>query len=217
MRRRMRSAAGRTAAYLFAGHAVVVVASLVLNVLSAHALGPAGRGELALLLQVAYLLGVCAVAGVDRAYPAATPAAGRAAEREVRRLLAPGVGALVAAAAGGAALTAAARGPAAAYPLLVGLMAVAVVGLTAVRTGAAAAGTGRRYLGANLASQGLLVAGALALTAAGQDRATAWLALYAAAPLLVVAVLWVRRPAAAPAAAVARLRRVRAEGRRILP
>ncbi|GGJ91580.1 hypothetical protein GCM10010123_21750 [Pilimelia anulata] len=233
------SAAGRTAWYLLAGHAVVLVAGLGVNMASAHALGPGGRGELALLLQLSYLLGVVLVAGVDRAYPAALPAPATfaAARREVAALVAPAaVPVGLGCAAVAALLAVRGAGAPALYPLLVGGLAIASLGLTTIRISAATVADGRGYLRANVAAQALLLAGAALLALTARGGPAAWLAVYAAAPLTAVAAhRFAARPpdprrvsgAAAPAgagdaagpdpAAVARRRRIRAAGRRLLP
>ncbi|GGK29961.1 hypothetical protein GCM10010124_23380 [Pilimelia terevasa] len=217
------SAAGKTTGYLLAGHGVVLGVSLAVNALSAHALGPDGRGALALALQCAYLLHLVVVAGVDRAYPLAlpAPAAVGPAARECGRLVVPGAVAVAVLGAAVGALLAARGGGAAAgapLPVLVAAVAVASVGLTAVRTAAVTVGDGATYLRAHLLGQATVLCGAVVLAAAGQGAPTAWLALYAAAPLVVVGAGYLRgRGGPAPDAGPARAGRIRSAGRRLLP
>ena len=221
------STAGRTTWYLLSGQAVVIGASMALNVFSAHALGPSGRGALALALQFSYLLHLVVVGGLDRAYPIATPAPVSlpAAQRELIRLVTPSA-LLVLAISGVAALVVALRGDfGAVYPLLVGLFAVAALGLTTVRVGAATLGAGRDYLHANLATQGVLVLVALWLVTSHNSAPTAWLAAYALAPLGAIAWCWRGARRSGPVGrglrwgdgdAVQR-RRIRAQGWQLLP
>ena len=54
------------AAALLLAQVCVAANALVVNVLAARALAPAGRGELALLLQVAYLGSLVLLLGIDR-------------------------------------------------------------------------------------------------------------------------------------------------------
>src|SRR4051794_4544965 len=56
---------------LLAGQIVVAVFALGINVFAARSMGPQGRGELALLLQISYVVTAFGLAGADRAYPAA--------------------------------------------------------------------------------------------------------------------------------------------------
>src|SRR3954468_24584816 len=77
----------------------VAGSALVVNVLAARALAPAGRGELALLLQVAYLGSLLLLLGIDRSVVAvfAGTAPGTATRALLDLLLRPaGLGLVVA-------------------------------------------------------------------------------------------------------------------------
>jgi len=67
------------------------VASLAINALAARTMGPAGRGSLALFLQLTYLANLLAMAGTDRSYSATVPLGrgARNAAADVLRLVAP--------------------------------------------------------------------------------------------------------------------------------
>ncbi|HWG98676.1 MAG TPA: polysaccharide biosynthesis C-terminal domain-containing protein [Pilimelia sp.] len=171
------------AGQLLTGHVVVLAASLVVNVVSARVLGPAGRGELALLLQLGYVLQIFGVAGSDRAYPAlAHPTPGLpAAARDLGRLVAPSLLALVGACLlAGAALSVGGPVPPGYGPGLAALVLAGVL-LVTLRTASVAAGTAGFYLRLNVASQLVLVAGTLTLMALEVATPLTWLAVYAAA------------------------------------
>jgi O-antigen/teichoic acid export membrane protein len=61
----------RVTSTLVLTQAAVAVVAVIVNVVSARLMGPSGRGELALYLQLAYLVGSLSMIGIDRAYIAA--------------------------------------------------------------------------------------------------------------------------------------------------
>jgi O-antigen/teichoic acid export membrane protein len=179
-----------TATALLAAQLAVAVASLLVNVLAARAMGPADRGRVALGLQVAYLGTAMALAGVDRAYLATALPGVRAgaALRDLRRLAVPGAALAAVVCTAGLVLHPAAAGwLVAAYGVCVGNAAMLLV-----RTAAAAAADGRVYLRAAAAGQAGLITAAAGLTATHQHTPAAWLAAYAAALCLPAAAVAAR-------------------------
>ncbi|MEU2616272.1 hypothetical protein ABZ570_32625 [Micromonospora sp. NPDC007271] len=213
----------RTTALLMAPQMATAAASLLINVLAARTLGPAGRGQIALLLQVGYLTNLCAQAGTDRAYPVLIPP-GRtplAALADTLRLVTPTGLLVVAAAVPVVAVVGADTGDGIALTVVVFVVAAAaMVTGGAVRTAAAASGTAVPFAVGALTGQVVLIAAACALTTAEVDSAAGWLAAYAAALTTAPALSWLllrrRTPPIGPSPA-AGLRQARQLGLRLLP
>lgn len=175
------------AANLLGAQAATAVTALVLNVLAARTMGPAGRGEIAQVLQICYVVVAVAIAGADRAYPvlAADPPLA-VAVRQTARLVRPGVVAV-----GGVCLLV--------WPVLavggvrfggsVAVLAVLVAGsagMAALRAAAVAAGSGSVVRDATLVGQlGLLATGCV-LAGMRVDGPVWWLAAYGVWLLLPV-------------------------------
>lgn len=190
----------RRSALAIAGHLVgaqlvVGAASLAVNAMAARTMGPSGRGNLALLLQITYLTTMIAMAGTDRSYPATVahqPSARRAAADTLRLVVPSAAVGLVAAAP---VVTAVSGAPS--NPLLTvasfAVTACALVAASALRTAAAAAGVVRPYVLATIVGQLALVASATLLTGAGVSSPDVWLLVYGAAigagPLVAWALL----------------------------
>jgi O-antigen/teichoic acid export membrane protein len=206
------------AGQLFGSQLAVAGFSLAVNILSARTMGPAGRGAVALGLQLAYVCTALAMAGVDRMYPASVPEGLTFpdAVRDLRRLVIPGSVAV----AGGFLAAGALWHQFGAFAAVAGAVTVGNTASVTMRTAAAAAVTGRFYLRASLSTQILLVAGAVGLSAAGVRSPVGWLALYAitlAGPSIVVGAAAVRRAPEAYCGDRALLRRVRLAGFTVVP
>src|SRR4051794_26300734 len=214
------------AAALLLAQVCVAGSALVVNVLAARALAPSGRGELALLLQVAYLGSLLLLLGIDRSLVAVF--AGSAPVTAARALL-------------GLLLRPSGLGLAAALLLLVvpapwsaswsrwlavaALFAVVNAFVRGGRAVAIAADRQADYVRFTLQSQALLLTGAAVLAAAGVQDTGAWLAVYlgsAALPTAVQLLRWGPRradPAGEQAGEGAReaVAHARREGLQLLP
>ena len=211
---------------------VVAGTAFSVNVLAARALGASGRGDLALLLQVAYLATLALLLGVDRSLVTTYAGAGageglRAAARLLR------VPALVAGAAALLAALAPLPGPWRAGIAVVVVFALSNAALRALRAVAIASGRQLGYLLVVVTGQGALLASAAALLVAGVDQVLVWVAVYVVVTALPVAVCWRRlaRPGRGPGpsgdgvgahgigadATAARIASARREGWALLP
>lgn len=182
-----------TAGHLVGAQLIVAAASLVINAMAARTMGPGGRGQLALLLQITYLATMLAMAGIDRSYPATVPLQRsiRNAAVDTLRLVAPSTAVVLAVVVPlGYALGSAA--PSSRVLTAVGAAAVtaAMVAVAALRTGSAAAGSVRSFVLATVIGQGTLVATAVLLTAAGVKSSDLWLLAYGAALGIGAVVAW---------------------------
>jgi O-antigen/teichoic acid export membrane protein len=185
---------------LMVAQLAAAAASLVVNVVAARGMGPAGRGALAFFLQLTYVGSALSMAGADRALPALRrPTPGlRTAEGEVLRLLLPSFVLSAVAALVWAVGSSEADGEGAWRWTVAVAFFVALwgnVSLVALRTAAITAQQSGRYLTITVAGQAALVAGALGLLVVSVESVDAWLLLYGAAFLVPAAIaVLVRRP-----------------------
>ena len=188
-----RRSALATAGHLVGAQLVVGAASLAVNAMAARTMGPSGRGNLALLLQITYLTTMIAMAGTDRSYPASVPhqpSARRAAADTLRLVVPSAAVGLVAAAP----VVTAIGGRSNNAVLTVAGFAVTVCALVtalALRTAAAAGGVVRPYVLATILGQLALVASAAVLTATGVTSSDVWLLVYGVAVGTGPLVAWV--------------------------
>jgi len=172
-----------TTGHLVTAQLVMAACSLLINVMAARTMGPAGRGHLALLLQLAYVANLISLAGTDRSYPAtvARQPMVRRAFVDVTRLVLPSTGIVlvlavpIAYAIGGTGTA----GVVTAAGFLMTL--AALVCSCALRTGATAAGAGPVYVLATVTGQGTLAVVTAALMVDGVRTPGIWLAGYGAA------------------------------------
>ncbi|WP_448073288.1 lipopolysaccharide biosynthesis protein [Georgenia yuyongxinii] len=184
---------------LVLAQAVLALGALIINALVARGLGPEGRGEIALLLQVSYVAGVVSVLGRDRSYPLAVAAGtGRTeAARDLTRLLPVPLLLAGVLAVGAAVLIPTSDGAAIiAWGLL--LLVTANLSTRGLRAVSIVAGSGRRYLAAMCASQLGMVAAAVGLLMQQVTAPAAWLVAYGVTQVLpaVVALLAAARGSA---------------------
>ena len=206
------------AAALLLAQICVAGNALVVNVLAARALAPAGRGELALLLQIAYLGSLVLLLGIDRSLVAvfAGSPTGTAARALLRLLLRPaGLGLVVSVVL----LVVPAPWPSSwsSWLAVAALFAVANGFVRGARAVAIAADRQADYVRFTLQSQLVLLAGAALLAHTGVQDAGAWLAVYllsAALPTAVQLVRWSPRGALLDPDGVTSARR---EGIQLLP
>ena len=187
---------------LLVGQVGVARGALVINILSARTLGPTGRGELALYLQIAYVVSELVILGRDRALLAVPLPEGHGARRSGNRLLiVPTILTVPVAVVigvwfhGATPLTWALGG---AMMLLV----VANCFQRITRTVAIVDGAPWRFTSPVLTSQVLLIGVGVVMLAAGAGDPVLWLILYALTlglPFLVVAAGWGDSRESAPA------------------
>jgi O-antigen/teichoic acid export membrane protein len=198
------------------------VAAFVANILAARALGPSGRGELALLLQIAYMSSLGLLLGTDRSVVAVYSGTHvRGVTRTfVRLLIAPSTICM----AGAVALLAV---PLPAFGTWrIGLAVALLFAVTnafarAVRAIAIAARRQRDYLVYGLVSDGLLLLAIGLLYILGADDSTTWLLAYLIVNTVTAAVwfgAWsCRRPPRGATGPEGGLRESRREGLQLLP
>lgn len=210
-----------TAGQLVTGQLLIGVVGLLVNILAARSMGPVGRGGFALFLQITYLANTLALAGVDRSYPA-TAGQQRDPLRagwQVLRLVTPTVLLTLASVAPVISWVAGGGANGAMTAAGFALTACALIGTTALRTGAAATGAGRGYLLATTVGQLSLLVVSVGLLVVGNEAAPVWLCGYGAAlctgPLVAWLVLGRARRAATPSRADPRP--ARRLGLRLLP
>src|SRR5690242_13795002 len=206
------------AAALLLAQICVAGNALVVNVLAARALAPAGRGELALLLQIAYLGSLVLLLGIDRSVVAVFPGTPPAttARALLRLLLRPAGLGLVA-----SLLLLVVPSPwPSSWSRWLAVAALFAVANGFVRGGRAVAIAADRqgdYVRFTLQSQVLLLAGAVLLAHAGVRDTGAWLVVYlvsAALPTALELVRWRPRRGQLDPQAVAAARR---EGIQLFP
>lgn len=213
---------------------VYAAAAFVANILAARTMGPSGRGELALLLQLAYFGSLAVLLGCDRSIVAVYQ--GQPAHVVVRvflRLLARPSAIALAVALGLIMLPLPALSDWRARLVLAALFMVSNAFDRAIRSIAIASGRAGDYLWYGLTMELLLVAGLSALMILGVAASGWWMLVYLVAGVLA-GTCWLWRwsrvggtGAATPSAAVLdaaapvpdteRLRRARREGLQLLP
>lgn len=211
-----------TAGHLITAQVVVGAVSLVINAMSARTMGPRGRGDLALLLQITYVANLIAVAGVDRSYAATVPPEHdvRSAIRDTVRLVAPTAAVVI---VGAAAVAWWIDGSGRHQRMLAAtglvLTAVSLVAASTLRTAATATGVTRPYVLSALVGQVTLLASAALLTAAGVGSSDLWLLGYGAALSVGPLAAWLllRRSGGPPARATRDLSAARRLGLRLVP
>ncbi len=208
-----------TAGHLVGAQILVGVASLAINAMAARTMGPAGRGNLALLLQITYVANMLAMAGTDRSYPAtvARDRGPRQAVADMLRLVTP-TAVVVVLATVPVVVALADDGALVAVAGFVAT-AAALVAVAMLRTGAAASAVVWPYLTAIVVGQLVLVGTAVALTAAGTTSPHTWLAFYGVALATgpVVAGVLLRRTDRSPAEVSHRVGVARRLGLRLVP
>ncbi|HET6529217.1 MAG TPA: polysaccharide biosynthesis C-terminal domain-containing protein [Actinoplanes sp.] len=171
---------------LLVGHLAIIGGSFFANLVAARTMGPAGRGELAVFLQVSYILSAVAMVGIDRAYLVAhseSPSV-RAAAREIYGLVRIAVGVILA----GCLLTSIALTPWVRSAWLYGAaLTVLVLGnglIASTRTVAVATNSARLYRRATVVAQIVLIGLVGVFATAGAGSPVIWLFGYGVAQCL---------------------------------
>ena len=222
----VRRIVGDAAAMLLAAQLVAASVAFVVNVLAARVLEPAGRGELALLLQIAYVGSLGLLLGVNRSViPVYAGEPVRAVTRAFLRLLVAPSAVGLAVAFGLLALPAAGSWRMALAVAV--LFAVVNAFARSVRAIAIAGGRHAEYLRHTLLSNGLLTAAIVPLFLLEVRESTLWLLAYLVVGAVAAALWFLRRGLSGGAlgdpadptdpADPARLREARREGLKLLP
>jgi O-antigen/teichoic acid export membrane protein len=226
----VRAAGHDASSLLLIAQLCTAAAAFATNIFAARGLGPAGRGELALLLQTAYFGSIAVVLGSDRSVVAVYTgtAVSTAARAFVRLLRTPSIIALAAAVA----IVVVPTPVPVSWRLkfcVAGLFMITNSLLRAARSVAIIAGQTRQYLlEVELTSDVLQLAGLAWLTVAGVGDSGLWVGVYLLAGTLPAAIWFVRRQPrgeAPPAgggdggaeAERVRLRQARREGVQLVP
>ncbi|MGQ0481290.1 MAG: lipopolysaccharide biosynthesis protein [Pseudonocardia sp.] len=210
------------AAVLLGAQLVVAAVAFVVNILAARALEPSGRGELALLLQIAYMGSLGLLLGANRSVLAVYSGAPvRTVTRAFVRLLTAPSAVGLAVVVGMLAVPA--LGSWRVALAIAVLFAVANAFVRSVRAIAIAAGRQLDYLRYSLLSNGLLLCAIMALFLFEVRDSSLWLLAYLVAGTTATAV-WLTRwarggagTAETPAAPLGRLGEARREGLKLLP
>ena len=181
--------------HLLAAQLIVGATALIINVLAARALEPAGRGELALGIQLSYLLSVLVLLGADRAYPVVADGKvdqAHALDDLGRLLRAPAAVVLLSCIAAGFAL-AWTFPQALLYAIGVALLALAASAVVAVRAAAIASLRSGPYMAAVVASQTLLLLICISLLVIQEREPLWWIFAYGGCTAVPVATIVARR------------------------
>jgi O-antigen/teichoic acid export membrane protein len=179
-------------AKLFIAQLITAASAFSANILAARAMGPSGRGELALLLQMAYFGSLAVLLGCDRSVVAVYTGqpAGTVTRAFLRLLLRPSAVTVLVLAAVVLPLPVLAswreRLSIAAVFLLVNALCLAI------RSIAIAAGRAQDYLVCSLIGEAVRIGGFIALVVLGRATSTDWLLVYVAADVLFGAI-WLCR------------------------
>ena len=209
---------------LLIGQIVMAATAFAANILAARALQPSGRGELALLLQIAYLCSLGLILGLDRSAPAVYNAAPVAVATRglLRLLLVPSLAGLALCLAVISVLDTIwpSQGPWRVGLLLAGLFAVVNAFVRATRGIAIATGRQWQYLRYTFVSQGLLLVLIGMLLLSGGGSSTTWMSAYLIAglvPTVGFLVVWLRGGTTGDVRATPLRRAARREGLLLLP
>lgn len=185
-------AAALPTALLMTAQAATAGGALLVNFLAAFVLDPSGRGELALWLQLGYLLTTIALLGLERPIVAHAEGEFSSVVSLLTRLVRPALLVLV-----GSAVVAAiwGLGWASELGLLVALMALFAAGniwVRANRVGYIVSRTWKPFFVTTIGYQVVLIAAAGALVLLDVDAVLAWALVYLVATLFVILHLWTR-------------------------
>ncbi len=216
----VRRMVGDAAALLLAAQLVAAGVAFVVNILAARVLEPAGRGELALLLQIAYVGSLGLLLGVNRSViPVYAGEPARTVTRAFARLLVAPSAVGLAVAFGLLALPAVGSWRVALAVAV--LFAVVNAFARSVRAIAIAGGRHADYLRHTLLSNGLLMTLVVPLFLLEVRDSTVWLLAYLVVGAVAAAAWFLRWALAGSAAAApadpARLHEARREGLKLLP
>lgn len=214
-----RPARKAVAAMLLGNQGLTAFAAFGVNLFAAQSLTTAGRGELALALQLSYLFTVAAVMGLERPFIASMHGRFTTQYRRFISLVAPGAMVLAALVFLGVS-----NFPVVASWSLMGAAALAGyllanVLIRGVRVAYISSGDWRPFVVCTTVSQLMLVGGALLLTAVHVSDAVMWMMVYLASGIVPLGI-WLstlrapRSPIRLPQSEVRRLRR---RGWRLLP
>ena len=205
-----------TAIQLLLMQVMTAATAFAVNILSASVMEPEGRGQLALLVQITYVLTVIALLGVERPYVAARKTSFSRAVTELNALLRPGYLLLPILAA------------AVVFCTLTGWLEVALAGglvlfflagniaARIVRTGYIASGSLPPFLTVSVATQVILLLTALGLYLFGSTTPEVWFLAYGLSGTVALFIL-IRAIFQTKRAPFPMRRDIRSQGLRLLP
>ena len=204
---------------LLAGQVVAAGVAFAINIMSAAVLEPSARGQLALLLQITYLLSVASLLGIERPYIANRHAQFSMAVTELTFLFRPGLWSLLVPVGVGIGFLISGNVPLACAMALIALFLVGNVHVQAIRVAYLASGAVKNFLITALATQMvLLLVGATLLWLRVEDP-NIWFMAYGATSLVAVVIVRsnVDRSGGTTVDRDLNLRGIRSQGLRMLP
>ena len=214
-----RKTLARPALVLLAGQVVAAGVAFVINIMAAAVLDPSARGELALFLQITYLLSVVSLLGIERPYIANRQTRFSTAVTELTLLFRPGLWTLILPIGAGIGFWAVGNFPLAFAMALVGVFLLGNVHVKAIRVAYLASGEVKNFLITALASQlVLLLIGAMLLWLRIDDP-NIWFMAYGATSLIAYIIVRARveRTRVGSVDRDLNLRGIRSQGLRMLP
>lgn len=204
---------------LLTGQVVAAIVAFAMNVMSARVMTPAGRGTLALLLQITFLLTVIGMLGIDRPYVAQRQVPFAKALAELRLLLRPGFLFAAACLLVGAGLAASGHLELGIASALVSVYLFGNMYVQAIRAAFIVSGAAKYFIMSALISQvGLFSLGAIFLMTDVQDP-NMWFLAYAVISFTAVVIAWLNRDQAVtgPVRSDPTLEMIRSQGLKLLP
>jgi O-antigen/teichoic acid export membrane protein len=208
-----------SALMLLAGQIVTAAVAFAMNVMSARTMSPAGRGTLALLLQITYLLTVIALLGIDRPYVALRQVKFPTALTELRLLLRPGFVFAAASLLLGLGLAVSGHVALGISSMLVAVYLFGNIHVQAIRSAFIASGTVKYFVITALVSQlGLFAIGVLLLLT-DVPNPNLWFLTYVIFSYTAVVIAWLNRDprVAGPVQSDPVLKTIRSQGLKLLP
>lgn len=204
---------------LLTGQVVAAVVAFAMNVMSARVMSPAGRGTLALLLQITFLLTVVAMLGIDRPYVARRQVEFATAVTELKLLLRPGFVFAGASLVVGLGLAVSGHVELGIASALVSVYLFGNMHVQAIRAAFIASGVVRYFIISALVSQvGLFFMGAVLLLTDVRSP-NVWFLAYAVISFTAVVIAWLNRDRSVvgPVRSDQSLRVIRSQGLKLLP
>jgi O-antigen/teichoic acid export membrane protein len=198
---------------------VAAIVAFAMNVMSARVMAPAGRGTLALLLQITFLLSVIAMLGIERPYVARRQVPFATAITELELLLRPGFLFAAASLLVGVGLAASGHLELGIASALVSVYLFGNMYYQAIRTAFIASGAVKYFIISALVSQvGLFLLGIIFLVTDVRDPHI-WFLAYAAVSFTSVVIAWLNRDGAVagPLRSDPTLQVIRSQGLKLLP
>lgn len=213
------SANGRASMFLLGAQVLAAGVAFLVNIFTAWAMNPSGRGDLAFFLQICYTLTYVALLGLERPFMASRRGAFSALLVEFVRMTLPGwLIAIVPIGVGVAALVLG-NPYLGAVGVLIGADLIGNAITHSVRVAYIGSRSWQHFVTNAVATQLVLLIGASALALSGVDSVVVWLTLYALTGVVSSAtlVICMRRGAWRSRVPVIEAKRLRVQGLKLLP